>query len=235
MELGFFSDFGSRLEEREEIRSFSKELEDAINFSKPLKQVEEKTFLEEIQAKSNLSVISKNTLKYEISEILSNLAKETKEKGDLYFVSRKMKDIGNKYIVCKYENEEENVIGKIESNIPQKAGVNSILREQNDEYVLDVDTTKMVKDRVMQAANEIIDKQNRTLNEYRKDGHLYMVSEDVNNKVYLWDITDKPPYQIEEVNFPKELLEFAKEGTIFKYENGKYEYYSNDGFERIYN
>ena len=41
-------------------------------------------------------------------------------------------------------------------------------------------------------------------------------------------------YTFEEVDFPKELLSEAKEGTVFQYKDGKYNFYSRDGFERIY-
>lgn len=76
--------------------------------------------------------------------------------------------------------------------------------------------------------------ENQSLNEYRKEGHLYLVTEDRDNKIYLWDITDKPKNEIEEKDFPEELLDVAKEGSVFKYENGKYEFYSNDGYEMLF-
>lgn len=77
-------------------------------------------------------------------------------------------------------------------------------------------------------------KQDEKLNEYRKEGHLYIVEEDINDRIFLWDITEKPQYTFEEVDFPKELLNEAKEGTVFQYKDGKYNLYSRDGFERIY-
>ena len=38
-------------------------------------------------------------------------------------------------------------------------------------------------------------KQNQELQEDRKEGHLYLVTEDRNGEVYLWDFTDKPKYE----------------------------------------
>lgn len=59
-----------------------------------------------------------------------------------------------------------------------------------------------------------------------------MVSEELDNNRFLWDLTDAPKFEFEEVDIPKDLLERATEGSVLKYTNGTYEYYSNDGFER---
>lgn len=67
-----------------------------------------------------------------------------------------------------------------------------------------------------------------------KEGHLYLVTEDRNGKVFLWDLTDKPKNEFEETNFPQNLLSLATEGTVFQYKNGTYEFYSSDGFDMLY-
>jgi len=76
---------------------------------------------------------------------------------------------------------------------------------------------------------------NMNLNTNRKEDHLYFVTEDRNNKVYLWDFTDKPKHEFVETNFSKELLEIAKEGTMLQYKNGKYELYSKAGYDMLFN
>lgn len=70
---------------------------------------------------------------------------------------------------------------------------------------------------------------------HRKEGHLYLVTEDRNNEIYLWDFTDKPKYEFKEVITSKELLSVAKEGAMLQYKNGKYELYSPYGFDMLYN
>jgi len=47
----------------------------------------------------------------------------------------------------KQENEEE-IIERVKSNIREKSNFNSILREQNGEYVLDEVTTKEIVDNI---------------------------------------------------------------------------------------
>ena len=58
-----------------------------------------------------------------------------------------------------------------------------------------------------------------------------MVSEELGNNRFLWDLTDTPEYEFEEVDIPKDLLDKATEGSVLKYMNGTYEYYSNDGYD----
>jgi hypothetical protein len=40
----------------------------------------------------------------------------------------------------------------------------------------------------------------------------------------LWDSTEKPKNEIEDVYFPEELKDKAKEGRSFIYQNGTYTY-----------
>lgn len=67
----------------------------------------------------------------------------------------------------------------------------------------------------------------------RKEGHLYLVTEDRNDSVYLWDYTDKSKKEFEESNLPKDLLNIAKEGTMLQYKNGKFELYSENGYDML--
>lgn len=68
---------------------------------------------------------------------------------------------------------------------------------------------------------------------YRKEGHLYFVTEGRNNTVWLWDFTDKPKFEFEEWNFSEDLLKVATEGAMLQYNNGKYELYSDEGYDMV--
>ena len=76
---------------------------------------------------------------------------------------------------------------------------------------------------------------NEPLNKNRKEGHLYLVTEDRGNEIYLWDFTDKPKHEFKETIYSEELLKVAKEGAMLQYKNGKYELYSTDGYDMLYN
>ena len=73
------------------------------------------------------------------------------------------------------------------------------------------------------------------LNHNRIEGHLYLVTEDRGNEVYLWDFTDKPKNEFKEIISSKELQKVAKEGAMLQYKNGKYELYSPYGYDMLSN
>ena len=76
-------------------------------------------------------------------------------------------------------------------------------------------------------------KQTQELQEDRKEGHLYLVTEDRNGEVYLWDFTDKPGHEFKEIITSEELLKVAKEGAMLQYKDGKYELYSENGYDML--
>lgn len=69
--------------------------------------------------------------------------------------------------------------------------------------------------------------------EYRKEGHLYLVTEDRNNEIYLWDFTEKSKNEFKEIILSDDLLKVAKEGAMLQYKNGTYELYSPYGFDMV--
>ncbi len=87
----------------------------------------------------------------------------------------------------------------------------------------------------MQDLSNSLEKPNQSqeLQENRKEGHLYLVTEDRNGEVYLWDFTDKPKHEFKEVITSDELLKVAKEGAMLQYKNGKYELYSENGYDML--
>lgn len=236
MNLNLFNNLTNSIKENEIIQNFIKELQEFLE-NPTLKDNSNKTeeigILEKIQSERNTSIANKNRMNIIMDDILMQYANNTINSGDLYFVAGKSSKIENTYIVYKYENGKDSIINISAKELPQNAGINSVLRVKNGQYVFDEKATNDLIKKITQMANDLLDKQNKTLNEYRKEGHLYMVTEKINDSVFLWDTTDKPDKEIEEVDFPKELKDKATEGTVFIYTGGKYEFFSNYGFERI--
>lgn len=123
---------------------------------------------------------------------------------------------------CDGNSIEQKEINK--NNLPTDVTVNSVMEVENGEFILDRATTSSVKNEIINRANKIIEEQNRKIENYKKEGHTYLVTEDLRGRVFLWDSTEKPKFEIEDVNFPEELKDKAKEGNSFLYKNGKYEY-----------
>lgn len=131
--------------------------------------------------------------------------------------------------------EKEEILEKVkEENKVSLISENRMIREKNEIIEKYKNKPEKVKSEIIKMVNRVLKEQNEKLLEYRKEGHLYMVEEDVNERIYLVDLSANTGKVFEEVDFPKELINQATEGSVFKYENGKYSFHSNDGFERIY-
>lgn len=175
----------------------------------------------QIASSNKLSMASENELNKARTEILKEYANATEERGSLYFVYNKVKGEDN-YRVWEFNG---NNITKKEVNkneLPKDVTVNSAMRVDNNEFVLDVEATKSISEKIRNRANIIIENQNKKIEDYKKEGHIYLVTEDINGRVFLWDSTEKPKYEIEDVNFPEQLKDKAKEGNSFLFKNGTY-------------
>lgn len=131
----------------------------------------------------------------------------------------------------------------LKNNIEQNNNVKNFIEELGDFLKRATSKTEQIENEEIETnlekINNSIDRQDSILEEesrkeYRKENHLYLVTEDRNGKVYLWDYTDKPKYEIEETDLPEELLSVAKEGAMLKYINGQYELYSKRGYNILF-
>lgn len=219
MNLNIFKNIINDIKKDDKVQNFLDELKNTI------KNTEEDNIgiLEKIQSGNKVSIGTKNLMELKMDEILKQYAKETVEKGDLYFIVEKYKT-DNTYTTYKYELDDDNVLKIQENELPQGAMVNTVLRKIDEKYIIDEEATKELENKITEMANELLSGQNDILKEYRKEGHLYRVSENINNCIFLWDITDKPKMEVEEVDFPKELINKATEGAIFEYLNGEYKF-----------
>lgn len=244
MNLNLVNGIFNNLKENKFVQDFINELSNYLEgtLKKNLNfENKEVPIIENIIAKNNLTTGNKNSIIWKENEIILQYAKNNFSKVPMYFVkdSKKTYWSNNKehynngvYSVLKVEN---NIIKEIEiskKDIPKNIGVNDVFKIENGNYIIDTISTQELQKEIMNMAQEIIDKQNISLAEHRKEGHLYMVTEEVGNNRFLWDLTDVPKFEFEEVDLPKELLEKATQGIVLKYINGGYEYYSSDGFER---
>ena len=198
--------------------------------------------IEDILSKNNVTTGNENSIRGKFNDVILEYAKQKFKDEPMYFVQNDKKIYWENneehynndfYSVLKVEN---NQIEKIEINkndIPKNVEVNDVFLIKENEYIIDTVATEELQQEIKKMAEEIIDKQNEKLDSYRKEGHLYMVSEELGNNRFLYDLTDVQGFEFEEVQIPKDLLNLATEGSVLKYTNGAYEYYSSDGFERL--
>ena len=175
-----------------------------------------------ITSEKKASLTSENSIMKARDEILKEYAKNTTEEGDLYFIFNKVKGTDDYRVIQMGENIDKTITVN-SKDLPQNSNLNQVMRLKDGKFELDTVGTEKVQDKIYEKAEEILDRQDKKLQDYRKDGHIYVVTEDKNNRIFLWDTTAKPDFEIEEINFPKELLNEAKEGSKFIYKKGNYE------------
>ncbi len=197
--------------------------------------------IEDILSKNNVTTGNENSIRWKFDDVILEYARQNFSNDSMYFVQDSKKTYwsnnqqhynNNVYTVLKVENNQIEEIEISKKDMPKDIGVNDVFKIKEDKYVIDNLATEELQEELINMAKEIIDKQNEKLDSYRKEGHLYMVSEELGNNRFLCDLTDKLEFEFEEVDIPEDLLDKATEGSVLKYTNGTYEYYSNDGFER---
>lgn len=197
--------------------------------------------IEDILSKNNVTTGSENSIRWKVDDVILDYARQNFSNNTMYFVQDSKKTYWSNnvehydntvYSVLKIQNNQIEQMEISKKDMPKDIGVNDVFKIEGNEYIIDNLATEEIQEEIKNMAEEIIDKQNAKLAKYRKEGHLYMVSEEMGNNRFLWDLTDAPKIEFEEVDIPKDLLDKATEGSVLKYTNGTYEYYSNDGFER---
>lgn len=119
----------------------------------------------------------------------------------------------------------ENLKKDIETNVTVKNFINELTNFLNN-----INSAK-TQDNLTN--NEDSLEKEQKMQEYRKEGHLYLVTEDRNNEIYLWDFTEKSKNEFKETILSNDLLKVAKEGAMLQYKNGTYELYSPYGFDIV--
>lgn len=204
---------------------------------------EEKPIIEELLESKNLTTGNKNLIAKNEKEVVLEFANENFENDIMYFVrdskkvhwrNNKREFDDSKFAVLKVENGKIEEIGIDKKDMPSNIGINSVFSSEKGKYILKAVDTEELREKLTNMVEHVVDEQNISLEDHRKEGHLYLVTEEVGNNRFLWDLTDRPKKEFEEVDIPKELLNQAVEGIVLKYNNGSYEFFSDDGFDRIY-
>ena len=228
MSLNFFNNLKEKKKKNDNLSQITDSIGNFINeLAEALKNStdanEELDIVTQISSSNKLSVASENELMKERINVLNNYAKNNGE--TFYFIFNKVKN-EDKYRVWKFSNGKRTQSEMKKDDLPNDANVNSILKVTDGKLVTDKEETNIVISKIKEMADEIIEKQNKKIEDYKKEGHTYLVTEDINGRVFLWDSTEKPSYEIEDVYFPEELKDKAKEGNSFLYQNGTYTHIS---------
>ena len=220
MNLNFFNGLekNNNIEKNpfDKIQDFMEDLSKSL--SEPSQDID---IVSKIISSHKVTLATENSIYLVREQAIKNYADQTTNLGPLYYVYNKVKNT-DRYRVLKIENGTDSMLEVEKSNLPQDASINSAMRQDNNTFILDKASTESINNRIEDEASKLIEKQNEKINSYKKDGHIYLVTEDINGRIFLYDTTSKPKLEIEEVNFPKELLNLATEGRKFVYKDGTY-------------
>lgn len=226
MGLDFFNNLKENLEKND---TLSKIVDGVSEFIGELSEALQKgesannDIVTQIANSNKLTTASENTITQIRKDVLQEYANNTKEEGTLYFVFNKVNG-EDKYRVWEYNGSNRTKTEIEGKDLPEDAQVNSAMRMQNGKLITDKEATQEILNEINNRAKEVIERQNKQIEDYKKEGHTYLVTEDSNGRVFLWDSTEKPKNEIEDVYFPEELKDKAKEGNKFLYQNGTYVY-----------
>ncbi len=160
------------------------------------------------------------------SNILQNYAQNTIESGDMFYIYDKATNKANAYNLCTFSpNKGNKIVTKTIQELPIGSNLGSVLRKQEEKFILDEEATKNVANEINNMIKEKIEEQNKYLNSKRIEGHIYEVGEKYLGRIWLYDLNNISGggiEGIEEIKFPKDLYETAKQGDLFEYKNGEY-------------
>ncbi len=235
MNLDIVNDLVNNLKENNFVQSFMKELsnylENTITNSNKISNTDSNfnnIHLDDLTLYGEKVIVKyRDKMLTERAEILQKYGENTKEKGEMYYIYDINSDDMNSYNLCICNSKKSHeVITKQIQDLPNGATLGSVLRKQDMVFVLDQDATKHVGKEINTMIKEKIEEQHKYLDSKRIDGHTYEVGEKYSGRIWLYDLDNKingSMEGIEEIEFPKELYQNAKEGDLFIYQNGRYE------------
>lgn len=163
----------------------------------------------------------------ERAHILNKYAKLTIDKGKMYYIYDKNSKMLDGYNLCICEEEKSHTIIEVsKEELPKEIKIGSILRKHGENYMLDKETTEKISQEIYNMKDELLKEQTEFLESKRIEGHIYEMSENSGDRAWLFDITSGSNEGVEEIDFPQELLQNAKERDLFIYKNEEYQKYS---------
>lgn len=205
------------------IQDFVKELQNKMQNN--IKNAEEGISLENTTFEGN-KIITKyrDKMLTERAKILNSYADKTSKQGEMYYIYNKNSKMEDGYNICICAEDKSHVIiEESAENLPEEAKIGCVLRKTENRYTIDNDATKVISEEIYKMKEKILEEQNQYLASKRIEGHVYEVSENAGESVWLFDLTDNSNEGIEEIDFPPELLKNIKEGDLFVYKNGTYQ------------
>ena len=237
MNLNIANDIFNNLKENKFVQNFIKELSNYLenNLNKNSNLSNNNCLWNNLNSEDltidNTKIITKikNEILTERNNILQNYAKDTIENGEMYYIYGMSANKNNSYNLCICEEgKSHEVITKAMEELPKGTTLGSVLRKQDNDFIIDTEATKTIEKQIDNMIQEKIEEQKEYLDSRRIDGHIYEVGEKYSGRIWLYDSNNSIGggiEGIEEIEFPDDLYKNAKMGDLFIYQNGDYEKY----------
>ena len=98
-----------------------------------------------------------------------------------------------------------NLFENLKKHIESNDIINNFIEELGN-FLKNTNSQENNVNDVSKNTNSLSDSRNQNLAQNRKEGHLYLVTEDRNNEIYLWDFTDKSKTEFKETGLSDDLL-----------------------------
>lgn len=236
MDFNLGKDLINNLKENKIVQNFMKELSNYLEDN--AKNDKQEPIIEKILSDKKATTGNENAIRWKEDETIIKYAQSRNINEPIYFVkdNKKIYWQNNErhkndevYRVYKIENGKIEEIQINKKDMPKNIGVNDVFTIESGKYIINDLATKEIQKELVNMANEILSKQTINLDTHKKEKHLYMVTEKIDNKCFLWDLTEKSKVEFEEPEL--EHTEEISVGYVFQYKDGKYEYYSDNGYE----
>ncbi len=161
------------------MQNFIKELSEYLNKSP---KDEETPIIEEILSTKNITTGNENSIRWKEDDTIIEYAKEKYKNEPMYFVKDNKKTYWENnerhqdksyFTILKVENSKIDKMEISKNDMPKNVKVNDVLKMENNEYIVDDLSTKELKEKIINMAEEILNKQDKKLENHRKVGHLY--------------------------------------------------------------
>lgn len=224
MNLDILDNLINNLKENDFIKKFGEELnnylDDKIESQNGKIDINQESILEEIQNENKITTECRDKMLIARSSLLQEYAKDTSDKGTMYYIYDYSEDI---FLLTICEKEKSNKVIKIpKEELPKEAKIDCILRIKNGKYELDKEATEIIKNKMSEEFNRLIEEQTKIMEERRIEGHIYEFVERTSDRIFLIDNTKNDGNVFEEFKFLEETFKDANEGDLFEYTNGKY-------------
>ena len=215
MNLDLFNNLFNAIKKENAIQNFMSELSGNMKKNTNLEKL---LSTDEVVKKYNLNMQASIQLREERDKIIKEYCTNFSE--ELYYVTYKYTD-KNVYAISKYNEKGKNSTFYLsEKDLPKNTREDTVLKKENDKYVINVNATKTIIKQIEECAIEISKKQESKINNLRKDNALYQVVGFTSKGVTLRNLENN--IKFEETEIKQDIKNKIGKDYILKYIDNEY-------------